>query len=39
MCETKSIILTYLQSLNLLFPLLFHVISTAIFKFHLASSP
>ena len=33
MCETKFIIFTSLQSLNLLFPLLFHVISTAILKF------
>ena len=33
MCETKFIILTSLQSLNLSFPLLFHVISTALLKF------
>ena len=33
MRETKFIILTSLQSFNLSFPLLFHVISTAILKF------
>ena len=33
MSETKFIILTSLQSFNLSFPLIFHVISTAILKF------
>ena len=33
MRETKFIILTFFQSFNLSFPLLFHVISTAILKF------
>ena len=37
MRETKFIILTSLQSFNLSFPLLFHVISTVILTFHLDS--